>query len=54
MLAFNVGAFVVEYAVIVAQVRLLAEVKDQADRMRAGAVNPRLATRNPDATVPGG
>ena len=34
MLAFNIGAFAVEYAVIVAQVRLLAEVKDQADRLR--------------------
>jgi hypothetical protein len=34
MLAFNFGAFAVEYAVIVAQVRLLAEVKDQADRLR--------------------
>ena len=34
-LAFNFGAFVVEYAVIVAQARLLQEVKDQADRLRA-------------------
>jgi hypothetical protein len=34
MLAFNLGAFAVEYAVIVAQVRLLAEVKEQADRLR--------------------
>jgi hypothetical protein len=45
MLAFNLGAFAVEYAVIVAQVRLLAEVKDQADRLRtarygAGAEAP--------------
>jgi hypothetical protein len=31
---FNFGAFAVEYAVIVAQVRLLREVKDQADRLR--------------------
>jgi hypothetical protein len=34
-LAFNFGAFAVEYAVIYAQVRLLQEVKDQADRLRA-------------------
>jgi hypothetical protein len=33
-LAFNLGAFVVEYAVIGAHVRLLTELKDQADRMR--------------------
>ena len=34
-LAFNLGSFVVEYSVIVAHVRLLTELKDQADRMRA-------------------
>lgn len=34
-LAFNAGAFVAIYAVIVAQARLLTEVKDQADRLRA-------------------
>jgi hypothetical protein len=33
-LAFNLGAFVAEYATIVAQARLLLEVKDQADRLR--------------------
>ena len=33
-LAFNLGAFAVEYAAIVAQARLLLEVKDQADRLR--------------------
>jgi hypothetical protein len=33
-LAFNLGAFVAEYASIVAQARLLLEVKDQADRLR--------------------
>lgn len=33
-LAFNLGAFVVEYFSIVAQARLLLEVKDQADRLR--------------------
>jgi hypothetical protein len=42
-MAFNFGAFAVEYAVIVAHVRLLLEVKEQADRLRearygAGAV----------------
>ena len=38
-LAFNLGSFVVEYTVIVAQVRLLAEVKDRADRLRESAVH---------------
>jgi hypothetical protein len=33
--AFNLGAFLVEYAAIVAQARLLLEVKDEADRVRA-------------------
>lgn len=33
-IAFNLGSFVVEYASIVAQARLLLEVKDQADRLR--------------------
>ncbi|MDB5353484.1 MAG: hypothetical protein JWN86_4731 [Planctomycetota bacterium] len=33
-LAFNLGAFVVEYVSILAQARLLLEVKDQADRLR--------------------
>jgi hypothetical protein len=33
-LAYNVGSFVVEYAVIVAHVRLLADLKDRADRLR--------------------
>ena len=33
-IAFNFGAFAVEYAVIVAQARLLLEVKAQADRLR--------------------
>jgi hypothetical protein len=33
-LAFNIGSFLVEYAVIVAHVRLLAELKNRADRMR--------------------
>jgi hypothetical protein len=33
-LAFNLGAFVVEYVVIVAHVRLLQELKDRADQLR--------------------
>jgi hypothetical protein len=32
--ACNIGSFVVEYAVIVAHVRLLTDLKDRADRMR--------------------
>jgi hypothetical protein len=32
--AFNIGSFVVEYSVIVAHVRLLTELKEQADRLR--------------------
>jgi len=40
-LAFNVGAFAVEYSVIVAQARLLLEVKDQADRLRLAQVGAR-------------
>jgi hypothetical protein len=32
--AFNLGSFVVEYAVIVAHVRLLTGLKDRADRLR--------------------
>lgn len=34
-IGFNLAAFAVEYAAIVAQARLLLEVKDQADRLRA-------------------
>jgi hypothetical protein len=41
-LAFNLGSFAVEYAVIVGQVRLLTELKDRADRLREA----QLATRN--------
>lgn len=33
-LAFNLGAFTAEYAAILAQARLLVEVKDEADRLR--------------------
>ncbi len=39
-LAFNLGSFVVEYAVIVAQVRLLTELKDRADRLREARYGP--------------
>jgi hypothetical protein len=39
-MAFNIGSFVVEYAVIVAHVRLLAELKDRADRLRAARYGP--------------
>ena len=47
-LAFNFGAFAVEYAVIVAQARLLAEVKDQADRLREARYGPAPAATHPD------
>ena len=50
-LAFNLGAFAVEYAVIVAQARLLLEVKDQADRLRARPSSPRPGRPRP-ATEP--
>jgi hypothetical protein len=33
--AFNLGSFVVEYAAIVGHARLLMDLKDQADRLRA-------------------
>jgi hypothetical protein len=39
-LAFNLGSFVVEYAVIVAHVRLLTELKDRADRLREARYGP--------------
>jgi hypothetical protein len=39
-LTFNLGAFVVEYAAILAQERLLLEVKAQADRLRFGPRTP--------------
>lgn len=42
-LAFNFGAFAVEYAVIVSQVRLLLEVKAQADRLREARYGPAAA-----------
>jgi hypothetical protein len=42
--AFNLGAFAAEYAVIVAQVRLMMEVKSQADRLRETRYGPDAAT----------
>jgi hypothetical protein len=41
--AFNLGAFAAEYAVIVAQVRLMMEVKSQADRLREARYGPDAA-----------
>jgi len=46
-LAFNLGAFVVIYAVIVRQARLLLEVKAQADRLREARYGPE-AVAAPD------
>ena len=39
-LAFNLGAFAVEWAAVVAQDRLLREVRSQADRLRAAGYGP--------------
>jgi hypothetical protein len=39
-LALNLWSFVVEYGVIVAQARLLMELKEQADRMREARYGP--------------
>ena len=41
--AFNLGSFVVEYAVIVAHVRLLSELKERADRLREERYGPAAA-----------
>ena len=46
-LAFNLGAFVVEYFSIVAQARLLLEVKDQADRLRDAQQSKRGTATSP-------
>jgi hypothetical protein len=61
-LAYNIGSFAVEYAVIVAHARLLAELKDRADRLReeryagrdarSGEEEPRAAEFEQDAPVP--
>jgi hypothetical protein len=40
---YNLFAFVVEYTVIVAHVRLLAELKDRADRLREERYGVRAA-----------
>lgn len=40
-LGFNLGAFVVEYGAIVAQARLILEVKDRADRLREAQLAAR-------------
>jgi hypothetical protein len=52
--AFNLGSFAVEYAVIVAHVRLLTELKDRADRLREERYGPEIratsdAQRHPTA-----
>ena len=48
-LAFNLVAFAIEYAVIVAQARLLWEVKAQADRLREARNGPgAVAAAKPD------
>jgi hypothetical protein len=51
-LAFNLGAFVVEYEVIVVQVRLLTELKDRADHLRSERYGHGLepARADPSAT----
>jgi hypothetical protein len=52
-LAFNLGAFLVEYAVIVAQVRLLTELKSRADRMREERYRPLPAEESAGAREAG-
>jgi hypothetical protein len=47
MLAFNVGSFIVEYAVIVTQVRLLADVKNKADSLRAARYGAEAEAETP-------
>lgn len=42
-MAFNLAAFALEYTVIVAQARLLLEVKAQADRLREAQLAARAA-----------
>jgi len=42
--AFNLGSFVVEYAVIVAHMRLLTDLKNRADRLREERYGPEVAT----------
>lgn len=51
--AFNFGAFVVEYAVIVTQHRLLMEVKSQADRLREARYGAEVVGSAPPPEEPG-
>jgi len=51
-LGFNLGSFAVEYAVIVAHVRLLTELKDRADRLREARYGPESAGRDQAETPP--
>jgi hypothetical protein len=51
-IAFNVGSFVVEYAAIVGHARLLADMKNVADRLREARYGPTLLTE-PPAVVDG-
>lgn len=53
-LAFNFGAFAVEYAVITAQARLLLEVKARADRLRARRYGTEIVTAPEPEPSPGG
>jgi hypothetical protein len=47
--AFNLGSFIVEYAIIVAHVRLLAELKERADRLREARYGQEpVALREPE------
>lgn len=46
-LGFTLGAFAFEYASIVAQARLLLEVKDQADRLRVARLDDAEAAADP-------
>jgi hypothetical protein len=50
--AFNFGSFAVEYAVIVAHVRLLTELKDRADRLREARYGAESAGPDPAERVP--
>jgi predicted MFS family arabinose efflux permease len=45
-LAFNLGSFVVEYGAIVVHARLLMELKDRADQMRAERYGAAAAARS--------
>jgi hypothetical protein len=50
--AFNFGSFIVEYSVIVAHVRLLTELKDQADRLREDRLGPAVPASNEPSARP--